>query len=428
MNYNRNEKIMQIKQDTLIIGVDIAKRTNYARAQDDRGLDLTKALKFDNRHAGFRALLQWIHDLKESCGKTNVIIGMEPTGHYWLPLAHMLEDHDLHYVTVNTMHVSRSKELDDNSPSKNDVKDAKVIAQLVKDGRFSEPVLPEDVYAELRQGMNVHGWLTERHNRIKAKIQNWFDRYFPEFTDVFKDWEGKAALQILEMNLLPHELAGMNDDTILDEMKKGASRAVGLKRVRALKEAASTSIGIRTGSRMAKRELALLLQEYYELVQELSLLEEELNELIEPIPGAKQMLAMKGVGAMTVAGFFAEVGDLNNYDDPRQLLKLAGLNLRRNESGTHKGQTRISKRGRRKLRALLFRVAMPLSSQNPAFKKLHDYYRNRPDNPLTGKQSLIALCGKLLRIFFVIGTRQCDFDEERMIRDISHFRDTQEAA
>ena len=140
------------------------------------------------------------------------------------------------------------------------------------------------------------------------------------------------------------------------------------------------------------------------------------------------MLAMKGVGAMTVAGFFAEVGDLNNYDDPRQLLKLAGLNLRRNESGTHKGQARISKRGRRKLRALLFRVAMPLSSQNPAFKKLHDYYRNRSDNPLTGKQSLIALCGKLLRIFFVIGTRQCDFDEERMIRDISHFRDTQEAA
>lgn len=428
MNYNRNEKIMQIHQDTLIIGVDIAKRTNYARAQDDRGLDLAKALKFDNRHTGFQALLQWIQDLKESFGKTHVIIGMEPTGHYWLPLAHMLEDHDLHYVTVNTMHVSRSKEFDDNSPSKNDVKDAKVIAQLVKDGRFSEPVLPEGVYAELRQGMNIHDWLTKRLNRIKAKIQNWFDRYFPEFTDVFKDWEGKAALQILEMNLLPYELAGMNDETILDEMKKGASRAVGLKRVRLLKEAASTSIGIRTGRRMAKRELALLLQEYHELVQELSLLEEELKELIEPIPAAKQMLAMKGVGAMTVAGFFAEVGDLNNYDDPRQLLKLAGLNLRRNESGAHKGQTRISKRGRKKLRALLFRVAMPLSANNPAFKKLHDYYRNRPDNPLTGKQSLVALCGKLLRIFFVLGTRQCDFDEERMIRDIPHFRDTQEAA
>ncbi|WP_084007486.1 transposase [Salisediminibacterium beveridgei] len=51
-----------------------------------------------------------------------------------------------------------------------------------------------------------------------------------------------------------------------------------------------------------------------------------------------------------------------------------GLYLRRNESGTHKGQTRISKRGRRKLRALFFSVAMPLSSQNSAFKKLHDYY------------------------------------------------------
>ena len=42
------------------------------------------------------------------------------------------------FVVVNPMHVKKSKELDDNSPTKNDVKDAKVIAQLVKDGRYAE--------------------------------------------------------------------------------------------------------------------------------------------------------------------------------------------------------------------------------------------------------------------------------------------------
>lgn len=427
MNYNRNEKIMQIQEDTLIIGIDIAKRTNYARAQDARGLDLAKALKFDNCYAGFLALLQWIQDLKESFAKTNVIVGMEPTGHYWLPLAYMLKDHDLPVVAVNPMHVNRSKELDDNSPSKNDVKDAKVIAQLVKDGRYSAPNLPEGVYAELRQGMNIHESLTKRLNMVKAKTINWLERYFPEFTDVFKDWEGKAALQVLQLNKLPHELAGMNDDTILTEVKKHVSRGVGPKRMRALKEAAQKSIGIRTGSRMAKRELNLLLKEYHQLTQELHDLEDELTELIQPIPGAKQMLEMKGLGLITVAGFFSEVGDLRNYEHPRQLIKLAGLNLRRNESGKHKGQTRISKRGRRKLRALLFRVALPLASRNPAFQKLHVYYRNRADNPLTGKQSLVALCCKLLKILFVMGKRQCDFDEERMIHDIPHFQDMQEA-
>lgn len=57
---------------------------------------------------------------------------MEPTGHYWLNLAHFLSEQQVKYGVVNPLHVKKSKELDDNSPTKNDIKDAKVIAQLAK--------------------------------------------------------------------------------------------------------------------------------------------------------------------------------------------------------------------------------------------------------------------------------------------------------
>jgi transposase len=50
--------------------------------------------------------------------KRDVIVGMEPTGHYWLNLAYFLQAYDIQCVTVNPMHVKRSKELDDNSPTK----------------------------------------------------------------------------------------------------------------------------------------------------------------------------------------------------------------------------------------------------------------------------------------------------------------------
>ena len=43
----------------------------------------------------------------------------------------------------------------------------------------------------------------------------------------------------------------------------------------------------------------------------------------------QQMMAIKGIGRDTVAGFFAEVGDLNEYSHPRQIMKLAGLSLKR---------------------------------------------------------------------------------------------------
>ncbi|RDY66541.1 IS110 family transposase, partial [Halobacillus trueperi] len=73
------------------------------------------------------------------------------------------------------------------------------------------------------------------------------------------------------------------------------------------------------------------------------------------------MIAIKGVGPMSVAGFFAEVGDLSNYRDPRQIIKLAGLNIMMNQSGKYAGQTTITKRGRRKLRSILYKVARPLA-------------------------------------------------------------------
>ena len=66
----------------------------------------------------------------------NVIVGMEPTGHYWLNFAHILRENHIKFVAVKPLHVKKSKELDDNSPTKND--DSKVIGQLVKNERYAE--------------------------------------------------------------------------------------------------------------------------------------------------------------------------------------------------------------------------------------------------------------------------------------------------
>ncbi|WP_257535849.1 IS110 family transposase [Mesobacillus foraminis] len=132
MNYNQNHKIAQITSNTLIIGIDIAKHHHVARAQDYRGMELGSTCFFDNTQEGFRAFINWIHQIKESYEMESVITGMEPTGHYWLNLAHILKEEQIKFVTVNPLHVKHSKELDDNSPTKNDVKDAIVIAQLLK--------------------------------------------------------------------------------------------------------------------------------------------------------------------------------------------------------------------------------------------------------------------------------------------------------
>lgn len=157
MNCNtQNAKIETIKEKTLVVGIDVGSETHYARAFDWRGYEYSKkAFPFSNTEAGFVSFLEWMQDIAKDNGKEELVPGMEPTGHYWFDLGKFLQDKGIKPVLVNPYHVKQSKELDDNNPSKNDRKDPKVIAGLIKDGRFIYPYLPEGVYAELRSASNL---------------------------------------------------------------------------------------------------------------------------------------------------------------------------------------------------------------------------------------------------------------------------------
>ena len=152
----QNAKIEAITEKTLVLGIDVGSETRYARAFDYRGIEYSKnPFKFSNTEAGFVTFKEWILDLKERHEKDKVIPGMEPTGHYWFNLGKFLQDNEMKPVLVNPHHVKKSKELDDNNPTKNDRKDPKVIAGLVREGRYMIPYLPDGVYADLRTASNI---------------------------------------------------------------------------------------------------------------------------------------------------------------------------------------------------------------------------------------------------------------------------------
>lgn len=144
----QNKKIAAITENSLVVGIDVGSEKHFARVFDWRRIELSKkAFEFSNDEEGFNDFLNWIEEIKLKYGKTEVLPGMEPTGHYWLNLGIYLQEHGMKPVHVNPHHVKKSKELDDNNPSKNDRKDPKVIAGLVNDGRYNgsdcHPLLSE---------------------------------------------------------------------------------------------------------------------------------------------------------------------------------------------------------------------------------------------------------------------------------------------
>jgi transposase len=246
--------------------VDIAKFKHVARAQDFKGIEFGSPCYFDNSKEEFEHFLNWITEIKNEQSKDNVVVGMEPTGHYWFNLAHALKENGIKFVAVNPLHVKKSKELDDNSPTKYDAKDAKVIAQLVKDGQYAEPTIPQGVYTELSVAKKIRDLLTEDLQTVQGQVHNWIDRYFPEFLMVFKKWEGKAALQFLRLYALPHEIVNITDQELLSHLRKTVTRSVGISKIRQLKQAVRQSIGLRHGSEMAKLELKTLLEIFFKNV------------------------------------------------------------------------------------------------------------------------------------------------------------------
>lgn len=197
-----------------------------------------------------------------------------------------------------------------------------------------------------------------------------------------------------------------------------ASETQGKKRARSLIEAAQNSVGVREGHLAAKNELLTLLEDYTMRMRQYDRTMVLVEQLAFQIPAFKELLKIKGVGLVTAAGFIAEVGDISRFEHPKQIQKLAGLSLKAISSGKQKGKTTISKRGRRRLRTLLFQGIMPLVANNKEFQELHHYYTTREQNPLKKKQSLIVLCCKLIRIFYTLLTKQTCYDPQKMLSDI----------
>jgi transposase len=220
MKRTQNEKILQIKFETLVVGIDIGKDTHYARAFDCRGIELSKLLRFSNTNQGYKALEDWMQEIMKEKGKTEAIVGFEPTGHYWFTLGDHLQRKGHRLAIVNPFHVKCTRELDDNSQTKNDKKDPKTIAMLVKDGRFRDVYIPEDVYQELREAVSERERLVEQMISLSNQVIRWLDIRFPEFNQVFKNWRGEAAWLTLRHFPTPAKVAATGASSIVSTWRK----------------------------------------------------------------------------------------------------------------------------------------------------------------------------------------------------------------
>ena len=227
---------------------------------------------------------------------------------------------------------------------------------------------------------------------VKNKFARWFSVYFPEYAELYDDLEVKSGTAILKAAPMPEDIVKLGVAGIIQSWENARLKGFNRKsRAENFVNAAKKSIGMKNNKKAAILELKILIEDFENKIKQLDTIIEMIQELMKQIKGVEKLLAIKGIAEKTVSGFLAEVGDLRRFKDAKQVQKYAGLSIVENSSGKHKGKSKISKRGRKRLRTTLFLASQPLIAYNPAFREIHHYYMTRNKNPLKKMQLLIAI-------------------------------------
>ena len=427
--FSKNDKLSFISDDMLIVGCDIGSETHYVRAIDARGRELSKkVLAFENDAEGFWKAHDWAVQLAAANDKKQIVLGLEPTGHYWFCLAAWMVSNGISVVQVNPYAVKQTKELEDNSQQKDDRKDPKLIANLVKDGNYGMPYLPEKVYAELRRLSMFREQLTEDRNRSMNRLHREMKIYFPEYKDAFGKIDGAFCMAVLKEAPFPEDILKLGGEGIREIWHQAKLRGRGYSRAAEIVKYAETSIGLKDGTAAGREAVRWFAEKIMELDEELAEIENKLNEKCREIPHAENVLEIPGIGGKILSGILAEMGDISQFDDAKELQKLSGLGLVSCSSGKHKGETRISHRGRKRLRYWLFQAARSAVAHGEEYKWIHAHYTTRAGNALQKMQSLIVIACKLLRVIYTMLKTGKPYDPEKLLKDIRYPENVQTAA
>lgn len=406
------QKGCTVNTEFMIVGVDVGKDFHVAAVkQPDRSFCCP--LKFSTDITGFTVFWDWLHTRYDRSIFSGIIVGLESTGHYWQTLAHWLREKGVMVVQVNPLHTHKAKDLYDNSPSKTDAKDARIIADLVSQGKFLHCIIPEGRYADVRYLAFMYKRLITERTRQVNSMHRVIDVLFPEFTSIFRNIQTKTCHYLLTHVPTPALLLSFPYDELVKALRLVSRGHVREEKIAALYEAARTSVGIREGVVGLRLILAHSLSWYTQIQEEIAHLYQLIVEVMDTFEETAYLLSVKGVGVLTVAVLLGETGGLGHYNSAEDVLKLAGLNLYERSSGKRRGRRRITRRGRSMLRECLYLAAVSVVRRGGV---LNGFYERLRNNGKRRAVALVAVACKLMRILFALArdkrSYQMDYSPE----------------
>ncbi len=391
---------------TLFVGIDVSKDYASAQGLDREGKKLFY-LEFSMDGEGFSRFLDRV---KAHCGNlSEVTVAMESTGCYHINLFSFLSSEGIPCVVINPLLISNFARLSLRK-TKTDKKDALTIAQFLLAHKDSlSKVAFSQNSQDLKDLARERESLTVMISGLKNDIRRLLKMTFPELEHRCKIFT-ETMLHVLIKFPSARTLTAAKPK----EIAKALIHVEG-KRKRVLISAEEiiqmAKASVATDS--AAKELILS-----EKISTLLYLEEKRKKITGVLVKTCQSMRVEdleiitsidGIKQINGSTFLAELGEMNHFKSHKHVIAFAGLDPSVHQSGQYEGISRISKRGNRHLRRVIFLMTTCVVRSNNIFRQ---YFLKRKAEGLPPKKAILATAHKLLRVLFAMLTTKSYFQKE----------------
>jgi len=379
-------------------GIDIGAEHHLVAAVDDNEQVLVSPTRFAEDADGYAKLKQLLGDTSD------VLVGMEATGHYWQNLFAFLAAEGYPVVLINPLRTRRFAQ-EDLERTKTDAIDALGIARFLRQKRPAPLAVPDQATVELRELVRLRDQLIESQQQRVNHLHRLVDLGFPEFTRHVQDLSGPLATTLLHRFPTARAFASQRPRKVA-ALEYAGHNAVGDELATALVAAAKRSVGAHHGDpyqlevRFACEDLDVLRRRIRSISSDIDrvIATHELGQLLVTIPG---------IGPQTAARVLAEAGDLSSFRDANALACYAGLVPGLRHSGKRAPMSApLAPVGNARLRRGLFMPTMVAVRKNPWLRAFYERLvaRGKPK-----KLALAAAMRKLLHAMYSVITNRRPF-------------------
>lgn len=376
-----------------------------------------RALTIDNRTDPIRKTLEQIRDIAGPAHVSRLRIVVEPTGIYHQLLTRIARELGYQTALVNAEHVVKMRTVIFGDSGKTDRRDPHAIAAVADRGRLIiDRVLPE-VFQLLRGWSSIYQIAEDGLIEAKGRVHCALKYLFPDFdfgTDFLYGPSGQAIMDCYGFD--PHRIATESQSRIHSRLRRrcGILRS-SVRRLVTQARSSVTSTPDGALKDLSLEHLRLAWLDYTTHHERRQAARAKLEQLYETARRDDPRLPAAIHRVITTSGLarlFAQLGPLDDFRSWRQILRLAGLNLRERQSGRYVGQTKITHKGRPQLRRVVMQVILPLVRRNELFGGY--YTQKRSVQKMPGPKAMTAVARKFLKMMWGWYHSEVAFDPARV--------------